>query len=257
MKLSVIIPAYNDVEGVLTALNSLRALNFGGYPVEYIVQDDASPERDLTNLIPPEIASTQRNANNLGFGGNCNAGAARATGDVLFFVNQDVYGVREWSDYWANMLMGAFDEAQVGIVGSRLLFPNASIQNAGGLIDALGQPFHRNLGWSNPHHPDVMTPCAVTWTTGAALAIRHTLWDRLGGFDPAFPMYWEDVDICLRAREMGVVTWYQPACTLFHRVGSTGGSPSFMASAKAFHERWVASGKLKPDVYAVKEHFWA
>ena len=213
MKLSVIIPAYNDVEGVLTALNSLRALNMGGYPVEYIVQDDASPERDLTNLIPPEIASTQRNENNLGFGGNCNAGAARANGDVLFFVNQDVYGVREWSDYWANMLIGGFDEAQVGIVGSRLLFPNASIQNAGGLIDALGQPFHRNLGWSNPHHPDVMTPCAVTW--------------------------------------------YQPACTLFHRVGSTGGSPSFMASAKAFHERWVASGKLKPDVYSVHEHFWA
>lgn len=254
MKLSVIIPAYNDLASVLMALNSLQAM--ASAPHEYIVQDDASPDVFYPALIPGAIASVQRNATNAGFGQNCNAGAARASGDVLFFVNQDVYGVYGWSEGWDAALLQAFDNADVGIVGARLLFPDGKVQNAGGAFDARSQPYHRYLGYANPHVPDVATCGPVEWTTGAALAIRRDVFMQVGGFDAAYRAYFEDVDLCLKARAAGFDVWYEPACTLIHRVGSTGGSPHFARSAATFKQRWVDTGQIKPAVYAVKERFW-
>jgi len=254
MRLSVIIPAYNNLPAVLMALNSLQAMATGRH--EYIVQDDASPHVMYPALIPGSVASVQRNAANLGFGQNCNAAAQRAGGDVLFFVNQDVYGVYGWSEGWDAALAQAFTNEDVGIVGARLLFPDGKVQNAGGAFDARMQPFHRYLGYANPHVPEVATCGMVEWTTGAALAIRRDVFMRVGGFDAAYKAYFEDVDLFLKARAAGYDVWYEPACTLIHSVGSTGGSPHFGQSAAIFKQRWVDTGKIKPAVYAVKERFW-
>lgn len=255
MKLSVILPSFNDLAGVLMALNSMQAMQSG--EVEYLIQDDCSPNVMYPAFIPPSVASVERNERNLGFAGNCNAGAARAAGDVLFFVNQDVYGVYGWSDGWDAALLAPFADAQVGIVAPRLLFPTGGIQSCGGTFDALGQPVHRALGWSNVHHPSVATPGEIAWATGAALAIRRECWTELGGFDPAYGRgYFEDVDICLRARELGWRVWYQPRCTLVHAVGSTGGSPTFLANARLWKSRWIDTGKVQPGRLAPTVRYW-
>jgi GT2 family glycosyltransferase len=259
MTLSVIIPAYNDIPGVLTGLNSLRALQSQTVAIDYHVQDDASPSALFSAVIPPEIATVQRNESNLGFGGNCNAGAAQTSGEIniILFINQDVFGVYGHSENWDIALLNAFADDSVGIVGARLLFPTGGIQSAGGLIDARGQPFHRCLGWRNIGHPDSATPRDVTWVTGAALAIRRELFERLGGFDPLYVGgYFEDVDLALRARECGFRVRYEPGCALVHRVGSTGGSPHFRQNAMRFKARWVDSGRITPDVTYTRERFW-
>jgi GT2 family glycosyltransferase len=254
--LSIVIPAYNDLPGVLTCLNSLRA--YAVHPNEYLVQDDASPDLLFPAVIPPEIASVQRNDQNVGFGINCNTGALRAHGDVLFFCNQDVYAPDNaaWSAGWDAHLLAAFEDPTVGIVGPRLLFPDGRIQSAGAQFDAKCQPVHRCLGYSNPHHEEVSTPREVSWTTGAALAIRRDLFMELGGFDAAYRAYFEDTDLCLRARAAGYKIMYWPKCTLIHRVGSTGGSPHFQASARTFFERWVKTDQVKADLHLVTERFW-
>lgn len=255
MKLSVVIPAYNNLIEVLTCLNSLRALQVGD--VEYVVQDDASPSVHLPMLIPEEIASVQRNDNNVGFGVNANTGAARASGDVVLFCNQDVFGWAGWSNGWDTALLNAFSDPGVGIVGARLLFPDLRIQSAGGLFDGHKQPFHRCLGYSNPHHPDVSQPREVSWVTGAALAVRRELFYKLGGFDAAYVSgYFEDVDLCLKVRQAGYKIWYEPRCTLFHKVGTSGGNPNFLRNAMTFKQRWVDTGKVKQDSYVVSERFW-
>ena len=254
MKLTVVIPAYQNVVEVLMCLNSLRAMQVG--ECEYLVQDDCSPNLNMGLVIPHEIASVQRNDYNVGFGVNCNTGAGRASGDVVLFVNQDVYAWDGWSNGWDAALMSAFADASVGIVGARLLFPDLRIQSAGGILDAKCQPHHRNLGYANPNHPDVATPCDVSWVTGAALAVRRELFYSVGGFDMAYKAYFEDVDLCLKVATMGYRIRYEPACTLIHKVGSTGGSPLFMNSARTFKERWVDSGKVKQDSYVVSERFW-
>lgn len=257
MNISVIIPAYDDLNGVMMCLNSLQAMQ-ATPDVEYIVTDDASPTVFFPAVVSPRMAQCKRNTANLGFAGNCNMGARYATGDVLFFVNQDVYGIYGWSDGWDAHLVAAFEREQVGIVGARLLFPDGKVQNAGGQFDGAGQPFHRCLGYSQVHHPEVATAQRVSWTTGAALAIRRTLWEQLGGFDPIYGRgYFEDVDTCIRARKAGYETWLEPRVTLIHRVGSTGGNPRFAENARIFRERWVDTGLIEPDIDAVREHFWA
>lgn len=255
MKLSVIIPAYNHLAAVLTCLNSLHDTAVTN--VEYLVQDDCSPDYLGTAVISPLLASVERNAMNVGFSGNCNAGARRASGDILFFVNQDVEAVPQVSHGWDAAILAAFLDSSIGIVGARLVFRDGSIQSAGGLFDAKSQPFHRCLGYSDMNYHEVAAPREVSWVTGAALAIRRDLFAQIGGFDMAYVKgYFEDVDICMKARQAGFKVWYEPRATLVHPAGITGGNPHFTQNAQLFKQRWVDSGMIKPDVYAVKVGYW-
>lgn len=256
MKLSVIIPAYNDAVGVLSALNSLQQFQkFPRSEIEYLVQDDASPQVFMSAVVNEALASVERNLQNKGFGGNCNAGAARAQGDVLFFVNQDIFGVPEFSHGWDVALLSAFDNPNVAIVGPKLLFPNGAIQSCGGEFDGFRQPFHRCLGYANPFYEEVNTPRPVRWVTGAALAIRRIWWDKAGGFNPIYGRgYFEDVHLCLEVWFKGGIIWYEPTCTLIHRVGSTGGNPDFGRNARLFRDLWAM--RIEPDTMQVKVRYW-
>lgn len=261
--LSVIIPSYNHLPEVLTCLNSLQMFASRQVQIEFIVSDDCSPDCNLPMLVPSLIAKVIRNERNLGFAGNCNAGAAVAQGDVIFFCNQDVFAVGEdrngdpYSPNWDMALVNAFDNPEVGLVGAKLLFPDGNVQNAGGFFDGHSQPYHRGLGYSNHRYHEVNTPGEVSWTTGAALAIRRDVFQQVGGFDTCYSGgYFEDVDLCLKVRGAGYQVWYEPACQLVHSVGSTAGNPHFMQNAKRFYDTWVATGKVKPDIAAVKERFW-
>lgn len=263
-RIGVVIPAYNQPAAVMTALNSLLALQTTR-TVGYLVQDDASPDVHLPGVVPPQIAPCFRNERNLGFAGNCNAGArayldpaGAPITDVLFFVNQDVYGVYGLSEGWDAALLAAFgSDPQIGVVGAQLRFPDGSIQNAGGTFDARCQPTHRCLGWKDAQHPAIAETRDVEWTTGAALAIRSSLFYALGGFDEAYQRgYFEDVDLCLRARASGWAVRYAPSVRLVHTVGTSGGSPYFAANARTFRARWVDTGRVKPALNTVRERFW-
>lgn len=255
MNLSVILPFYEQLIPALTCLNSLMAMSTQAS--EYLVQDDCSPSANAPMLISPLVARVERNERNLGFAGNCNAGAARAHGDVLFFVNQDVLAMPQISAAWDRFLVNVFEDPAVGIVGPKLLFPDGSIQSAGGMFDGHCQPFHRCLGYRDAMYQEVNTPMQVGWVTGAALAIRRSLFEKLGGFDTAYGRgYFEDVDLCCKAQVAGFKVWYEPRCTLFHSVGSSGGNPDFMRNAQLFKSRWVDTGHIEPDTSAVKERWW-
>lgn len=258
--LATVIPAYNHLADILHALNSLRALQATQF-VSYHVQDDCSPEVNLTLCIPREVASTLRNEQNLGFAANANAGVWNAIQlyqpDVILMLNQDVYAVSEWSQGWDRALLAAFDDPTVGVVGARLLFSNGSIQSVGGEFDQLCQPVHRCLGWSNPRHPDCSTRREVEWATGAALAVRANLFAELGGFDENYQRgYFEDVSLCLRARAAGYKVVFEPGCTLIHSVGSTGGSPHFRANALRFKREFVDTGKVKAGRLSPTFRYW-
>lgn len=253
MTLSVIIPAYDKPTELIDCVNSLGTM--GVLSNNLLIQDDCSPTFDLRKFLGVYV---ERNERNLGFAGNVNAGAKRAQGDILAIINQDVYATPERSQGWDAALVAAFDDPQVGIVGARLLFPNGAIQSAGGMFDALGNPYHRCLGYSNPDYAEVNEAREVDWVTGAALAIRRDLFERVGGFDESYTRgYFEDVDLCMKVRALGFKVWYEPACTLVHSVGSTGGNPHFAANARLFRQRWVDTNKVpRQSGYVSVERFW-
>lgn len=218
--------------------------------LQIIIQDDCSTDFDVMECIGPP-AEPERNAVNLGFAGNCNAGARRAGGDILLFLNQDTRAFNEWFE----PLMIMFDDPKVGIVGPKLITPvmkpdgarDYSIQSCGGLYDGNKGPFHRFLGWAADDRR-VNVRERVSWTTGAALAIRRDLFAGVGGFDEDYKRgYFEDVDLCEKVKGTGFEIWYCPDAIFQHTVGVSGGVPAevFKTNSMRFHRKWDAI--ITPD----------
>lgn len=252
--LSVIIPFYERLDDLMRCYNSLGASQTG--TVELVIQDDASPSVTLDNIVPPVF---ERNPVNMGFAATCNAGAKRAHGNILGFVNQDILATPQWTRAgWDAMLLSVFDDPRVGIVAPRLLFPDGSVQSVGGTFDQRSQPVHRCLAYSQPDVlPETSTRQEVDWVTGAALFIRRELFEQVGGFDLRYsPSYFEDVDLCLKVRALGYAVIVEPAVTFIHKVGSTGGSPHFLRSALRFKELWVDSGLIQPGQVLATQRYW-
>ena len=217
------------------------------------MQDDACPDYDLTQLwgFPP--FKIERNAVNLGFAGTVNAAAARATGDYLVMLNQDIECIMPG---WADIMLAMFNNPKVGIVGPKLIFPprpdipNGAIQSCGGLFDAGKGPYHRYLGWKDVNDWRVSTSQEVSWITGAALMISREDFVKCGGLDAeTYPRgYFEDVDLCMKVRfslTPNKHVFYAGDATLVHEAGSTGGNPNFMENSRRFHRRW--DDKIVPD----------
>lgn len=255
-RLSVIIPAYNHLDLVTRCVRTVRETTDPAL-TEVLVQDDASPDYNL----PLSLGDCcERNSPNLGFAGNCNAGAKRAQGDLLLLLNQDIHVPPEQAG-WDARLIEAFDSRlQVGIIGPTLLFPDGRVQSVGGGFDVAGQPYHVALGARNPDWAPINAARRVRWVTGAALATRTQLWREIGGFDTAYGRgYFEDVDYAMAVQVYyHLEVWHEPSIRFVHEVGSTGGNPAFHKNALLFKRRWVDAGRVNPpDVQVVKVGFWA
>lgn len=255
MNLSIVIPFYDRLEDLQRCVNTLGVSSGGG--LQLVIQDDASPSVSLDGIYAQGVV--ERNPVNVGFGANANRGVQRAAGDIVGIVNQDVYADAAVTAYgWNLALLACFDDPQVGIVAPRLLFPTGEVQSVGGEFDQRGQPVHKCLGYSRPEvFPETCTRQEVDWVTGAALFIRRDLFWQVGGFDPRYaPSYFEDVDICLKVRDLGYKVLVEPLATFYHKVGSTGGSPHFPRSARVFRELWVDTGKVKAGSAMVTMRYW-
>lgn len=122
-------------------------------------------------------------------------------------------------------LLDAFRrDPKTGAVGSKLVYPDGRLQEAGGLIfsDASGH----NIGkGSDPLEPLFNIPREVDYCSGAALMIRASLFRQLGGFDKLFdPAYYEDTDLCFSVRKAGYAVMVEPRSTVIHHEGGTAGT---------------------------------
>jgi GT2 family glycosyltransferase len=147
------------------------------------------------------------------FAENCNGGASLAATDILIFLNDDT---KPDQDDWIDRLLDPFQWPTVGIVGARLIYPNGALQHTGVYLenDATGI-VARNRTWDSPSGP-------VDAVTGAVFAIRASIFRELNGFDTAFRNGYEDIDLCLRARQAGHTIWYQAECTVIHHEHQSG-----------------------------------
>lgn len=253
LRLSVVIPSYNRLQSLIPCLRSLiQTANQAGKDgrLEIIVQDDCSPDFKIEDVVAyPALPA--RNERNLGFAGNCNAGALRAQGDILLFLNQDTKA----HEGWFEPLMTMFENERVGVVGCKLVFPDTgrgySIQSCGGLFDAKKNPYHRFIGYAADDWR-VNQIERVSWMTGGALAIRRELFAELHGFDVGYERgYFEDVDLCLAAMKRGYQIWYCPRSEFEHETGASGGIPAeiFRQNHRRFWTKW--SALIEPDTNVV------
>lgn len=176
---------------------------------------------------------------NLGFAGGCNVAAAAATGRYLVFLNDDT----EVEPGWLQSLVEiAEPDPRVGAVGSCILFPDGSVQEAGSIIWQDGSTM--GVGRGEPSDsPGVAFVRQVDYCSACSLLVRRDVWEAAGGFcEDYFPAYYEDVDFCLSIRALGYRVLYAPRSRLRHYEGGSS-DPAFRVflhryQVRRFRDRW-------------------
>lgn len=217
---SVIIPAHNKIEVTYLALCSLL-LAHNHTSFEVIVVDDASSDATATLETLVSGITVIHNKNPQRFVRACNTGADKARGKYIALLNNDVEVTAGWLDELI-AAFGRFDK--VGLVGSKLLYPDGDLQDAGGIVWGSGNPW--NYGnRQNPNDPRFCYARQADYLSGAALMIPAKLWRKLGGLSTAMePMYFEDTDLAFKVREAGFSTWFIPSSIVYHFEGMTSGT---------------------------------
>ncbi|MFT3722010.1 MAG: glycosyltransferase family 2 protein [Hyphomonadaceae bacterium] len=249
VRVSVIIPTKFQVELLrknLTALTERTAYR----NIEIIIVDNGCSD---PAFVPMAASFSQRASvkciQDLGafnFSRLVNAGAAAATGEVLLLLNDDVEAIEPT---WLHRMVSSALEPDVGAVGARLLYPDGSVQHAGVILGVGGIAGHMWKGTTPveaQQNPYIVYPGSRLAVTGACLAVRTELYRKAGGFDEALAVALNDIDFCLRVRELGFRNIYRGDAVLTHHEGRSRGMDDRTVSKRTrlasetryFLERW-------------------
>ncbi|MES1147360.1 MAG: glycosyltransferase family 2 protein, partial [bacterium] len=216
---SVVIPFYNHVEVTLACLASF-ARNDPKVSYEVIVIDDASPE-DVSRVAAVKWIKYVRNETNLGFLRTCNAAAKIATGKYICFLNNDTEVEAGWLEALVEV---AEADPKVGIVGSALIYPDGSLQEAGGVLwsDGDGCNIGRN---GKVDDPAFLFTRPVDYCSGASILVPRAVFEQVGYFDERYvPAYCEDSDLAMTMRANGFKVMYEPRSKVVHHEGVSSGT---------------------------------
>jgi GT2 family glycosyltransferase/glycosyltransferase involved in cell wall biosynthesis/predicted O-methyltransferase YrrM len=240
---SIIIPVFNKWKFTCGCLVSLYE-NIGEVPsCEVIVVDDASMD-ETPRVIDRYFKNVRffRNEKNFGFIGSCNFGAGKARGKYLVFLNNDTLVKKGWLE---NLYKTFQENENVGLVGSKLVYPDGRLQEAGGLVWKDGSAWNFGQG-QDPSLSEFNYLREADYCSGASIMIPKRLFNEIGGFDRRYsPAYCEDSDLCFEVRKRNRRVLYQPASEITHFEGvsngkdlKTGIKAYQVVNQKKFYEKW-------------------
>jgi GT2 family glycosyltransferase/SAM-dependent methyltransferase len=220
-EVSIIVPVHARAELTRACLASIRD-NTSRVSYEVIVVDDGADEATEALLANVRGARIIVNDRNVGFLLSVNRGASEASGRWLVLCNNDI----EVRDGWLSAMLDSGSDPDIGVVTPKYLYPDGSLNEAGGVIwrDGTGVNYGRG---GNPNDCHYEFRREVDYGSAAALMVRTSFWRDVGGFDERFlPMYYEDTDLCFEARERGLRVIYEPRANVVHFEGATAGTDS-------------------------------
>lgn len=238
---SIVIPVYNQWNYTYNCLKSIKE-NTDDVSYEIIIADDVSI--DETKDIKTYISNINvvRNEINLGFLLNCNNAAKKARGRYIHFLNNDTNVQKNWLSSLVELIE---TDNNIGMVGSKLIFSNGKLQEAGGIIwnDASGWNYGR---LDDPEKPEYNYVKEVDYISGASIMIKKSLWEEIGGFDERYaPAYCEDSDLAFEVRKHGYNVLYQPKSVVVHFEGISNGKDENsgiksyqLKNKEKFYEKW-------------------
>lgn len=254
----IITPVYGSPNLLMGTIASVL-LHPTDIPWHWWIIDDGTPEEKGRALLydlyreaskDPRIdilsSMSEGKVVNQGFAAANNAAAKEGKAPYILMLNSDVRVTENW-------LQPLVDEMETnyktGVVGCKLVFfpevhmpyrggndlrPAGKVQHAGVAFNILHQPFHIHIGWS-VDNPRLNERTSLQAVTGAALLTRRTLWEKIEGLNLIYAQgNFEDIEYCLRVKDMGFEVVYRPDAVIYHYAGGSGNSMTALKNAQIF-----------------------
>jgi len=216
---SIVIPTYNGKHLLDTCLASIARHRPEALSIEVIVADDASTDGTVNwlSVVHPDVRFVRLERNG-GFCVAANAGIAAARGSVIQLLNNDT----EVQLGWVEAGMSPFSDPTVGSVAPLVLVRSAPdrVDSAGDQYALVGWPSKRGHGQPTEHWAN-RPPDRIFGASGSSAFYRATALRQVGGFDPSFGSYYEDVDLAFRLRWAGYECVFEPRCRILHDLSAT------------------------------------
>ena len=254
MKFSVIVVNYDSWPLTLRCVGSLYATGYEDFEVVVVDNDQqTAPE------IPHPIRMI-RNRRNLGFARACNQGLKASRGEYLVLLNPDAVVGENFFGMLDDFLAS---DPRAGVVGPRIVDAHGRLQLSArrevtlisglvGRTSLLTRLFPNNslVRSEFPAVQEADRPTMVDWVSGACMVLRRPTLDQIGLLDERFFMYFEDADLCKRARTAGWLVYYLPEVEVLHVTGGSSRSRpkaiwELHKSAFLYHRKHGAQGPLR------------
>jgi len=211
-----------------------------------LVNNETAPLEEIARKMKGRIGlKTHEIGENVGFGKAHNAGFGASQGDVVLFLNPDTRVLPGA----LQALLDVFEDQRVGITGPLLVDLAGKIESdcfgtRRTPLSTIGGKIFSQKKYSYPADGEIFE---TDWVSGGAMLVRRSVFEKMGGFDENFFMYFEDVDLCLRAKKQGMLIVVNPKARIFHESGKS------FSSEREKKKHYYAS----QDYYTRKHFGWA
>jgi N-acetylglucosaminyl-diphospho-decaprenol L-rhamnosyltransferase len=258
VKFSVVTVNYRSWLYTLRCIDSLYATGYEDFEVVVVDNDQEAPPE-----IPHPVRPI-RNPENVGFARACNQGTYASRGENVMFINPDTL-VED--DFFESLEEFLDENPRAGVVGPRIVGEEGDVQLTArkelsfvsgflGRTSLLTRLFPKNLLVRRlfPAAEKLTGPTVVDWISGTCMVVRRRTLEEIGPMDERFFMYFEDADLCRRAREAGWLVYYLPQIEIFHHSGASSRSRpraiwDLHKSAFIYHRKHGPHGPL--DIYSL------
>jgi GT2 family glycosyltransferase len=214
---SLIVLNWNGKHHLKSCLGSLSELDYPESKLEVILCDNGSTDGSVdfvrTNFARVKVIALDRN---YGFAEGNDRAAQQAGGEWVGFLNNDMWVKPSWLK---DMLSALEEQPGAACIASRIVnWDGSALDFVGGGVNFMGQAFQLDQGKRESPHDKFRR---LLFACGGAMLVRRGLFLEVGGFDPDFFAFFEDVDLGWRLNILGHDVWYTPRATAYHRHHST------------------------------------
>ena len=250
-KISIVIPNKDHAQDLKRCVESIISKStYSNYEIIIVENNSTTQEikalyEQLTNAH--DFIKVVTYEGKFNYSAVNNLGVKYTTGDYILLLNNDTEVI---TANWMEELLMYAQREDVGAVGAKLLYPDKTIQHAGVVI---GLGAHRTAGHSHYKVPEqnlgymgrLCYAQNMSAVTGACLLVKKSVYEQVGGLEEAFEISLNDVDFCLKIRELGLLNVWTPFAQLYHHESISRGlddqgekAQRYNRESAMFREKW-------------------